>query len=45
MQTLEAQLGDEQPLHTRFTMLAKSIPGLQGMRLARELARVKYRSR
>jgi len=45
MQTLEEQLGDRQPLPTRFAMLAKSIPGLQGVRLARELALVKYRSR
>jgi len=45
MQTLEEQLGDGQPLHTRLAMLVQSIPGLQGIRLARELARVKYRSR
>jgi hypothetical protein len=43
MQTLEEQLGEEQPLHTRLAMLAHSIPGPQGIRLARELARVKYR--
>jgi hypothetical protein len=44
MQTLDEQLGDRQPLHKRFVLLARSIPGLQAARLARELARVKYRS-
>jgi len=42
MQTIEAQVGEEMPLYERVSLLASSIPGRQGLRLARELARVKY---
>jgi len=42
MQTLEKQLGEERPLHERVARLAKSIPGLRGLRLARELACIKF---
>jgi hypothetical protein len=44
MQTLEGQLGEQQPLRKRFAQLAGSIPGPRTLRLARELARVKYRA-
>lgn len=42
MQTMEKQVGEERPLYERVVVLAKSIPGRQGLKLARELARVKY---
>jgi len=42
MRTLEQQLGEERPLHERLTGLARCIPGLRGLRLARELACIKY---
>jgi Uncharacterised nucleotidyltransferase len=42
MQTLEKQLGEERPLHERVARLAKSIPSLRGLRLARELACIKF---
>lgn len=42
MQTLEKQLGEERPLHERAAGLARSIPGLRGLRLARELACIKF---
>ncbi len=42
MQTIEKQVGEERPLYERVVLLAKSIPGPQGLKLARELARVKY---
>jgi hypothetical protein len=44
MQTLETHLGERQPLHKRFAHLVRSIPSPQALRLARVLARVKYRS-
>jgi len=43
MQSMEKQMNEEMPLHERALQLAKSIPGLRTLRLARELARVKYR--
>jgi len=43
MQNLEMQLEGARPMRERITLLARSIPGLRGLRLARELARVKYR--
>jgi hypothetical protein len=43
MQTLETQLSERQPLIRRLMLLARSVPDLEGLRLARELARVKYR--
>lgn len=45
MKTLEVQLGDELPLRKRLVLVTRSIPGLRGLRLARGLARVKYKSR
>jgi hypothetical protein len=42
MQTIEEQLGENRPLHERAARLAKSIPGLRVLRLARELARIKF---
>lgn len=42
MQTIEEQLGQQRPLHERAAQLAKSIPGVRGLKLARELARIKY---
>ncbi len=42
MQTIEQQTDEEQPLFQRAVLLAKSIPGPRGLKLARELARVKY---
>jgi Uncharacterised nucleotidyltransferase len=44
MQTLEENLGEQLPLHKRAALLVRSLPGLQGLKLARELARVKYRT-
>ncbi len=44
MQSMEKQMNEETPLHERAVKLAKSIPGLRALRLARELARVKYRA-
>ena len=43
MNTLELQLGQARPLSERAALLAGSIPGLHGLRLARELALVKFR--
>ena len=43
MNTLELRLGQARPLPERATLLARSIPGLRGLRLARELALVKFR--
>ena len=42
MQTMEEKLGENRPLHERAARLAKSIPGLRGLRLARELACIKF---
>ena len=42
MQTIEEQRDEQQPLFARAVELAKSIPGPRGLKLARELARVKY---
>ncbi len=42
MKTMEQRIGDEIPLRRRAAQLAQSIPGRQGLKLARELARVKY---
>jgi hypothetical protein len=42
MQTIEQRTGEEMPLYARGAQLARSIPGIHGLRLARELARVKY---
>jgi hypothetical protein len=42
MQTMEERLGEDRPLHERAALLVKSIPGLHGLRLARELACVKF---
>lgn len=42
MHTLEEQLKEEKPLFERLTGLAKSIPSLRALRLARELACIKY---
>ncbi len=43
MKSMEKQVNEETPLPARALQLAKSIPGLRTLRLARELARVKYR--
>lgn len=42
MRTMEEKLGEDRPLHERAARLARSIPGLHGLRLARELACIKY---
>ncbi len=42
METVEAQLGQQRPLYERAAGLAKSVPGLRTLKLARELARIKY---
>jgi hypothetical protein len=45
MQTLEKTLGEEQPLDKRLRRLVKSIPGMRELRLARELASIKFGTR
>ena len=42
MRTMEEKLGENRPLHERAARLAKSIPGLRELRLARELACIKF---
>jgi hypothetical protein len=42
MQTLEQKLGEKRPLHERVAHLARSMPGLRELRLARELACIKF---
>jgi hypothetical protein len=42
MQTFEKNLNQEISLPGRVAALVRSIPGLRGLRLARELARIKY---
>lgn len=42
MRSIESELGREQTLRQRAGQLARSVPGLRGLRLARELARAKY---
>jgi hypothetical protein len=42
MRAVETQLEREVPLHRRLVALARSIPGREGLRLARQLARVKF---
>lgn len=42
MQTMEEKLGENRSLHQRAARLAKSIPGLRELRLARELACIKF---
>jgi hypothetical protein len=44
MQTLDKHLTQEQPLRDRFAALARSVPNRKGLKLARELARVRYRT-
>jgi hypothetical protein len=44
MATLETQLKETQPIHQRFVTLLRSMPGPRALRLARELARVKYKA-
>jgi hypothetical protein len=43
MQAIEQQLGQTRPLRQRATLLAKSVSSVRGLRLARELAILKYR--
>jgi hypothetical protein len=43
MHTIEERRGELRPLPMRIALLAKSIPGVRGLRLARELAIIKYR--
>jgi len=45
METLEGQLGEDHSLLKRASQFSKSIPGLHALRMARELALVKYRGR
>ncbi len=45
MRTMEEKLGEDRPLHERAARLARSLPGLHGLRLARELACIKFGSR
>jgi len=42
MRSMEERLGENQPLLRRAARLAKSIPGLRVLRLARELACIKF---
>jgi Uncharacterised nucleotidyltransferase len=42
MRTMEEKLGENRPLRERAARLAKSIPGLRELRLARELACIKF---
>jgi hypothetical protein len=42
MRTIEEKLGEKRPLHERAARLAKSIPGFRELRLARELACIKF---
>jgi hypothetical protein len=42
MQTMDTNLGGERPWHTRAAGLVRSMPGLRGLRLARELACIKF---
>jgi hypothetical protein len=44
METLDTQLNEDQSLRERFEQLAKSIPDRHGLKLARALARVRYRA-
>ncbi len=44
MRTLDTQLKEDHPLYERFALLAKSIPDRKGLKLARELARVRYQA-
>lgn len=43
METMEEQLGEDHSLLKRMSQFAGSIPGLQALKMARELALVKYR--
>lgn len=43
MRTIEKQLGETKPLQDRAALLIKSLRGVRGLKLARELARIKYR--
>ena len=43
MEAMEEQLGEKQSLRKRVLHFATSIPGLKALRMARELARTKYR--
>jgi len=43
MEAMEKQLGEHQALYKRVALLARSIPGLRGLRLARALALAKYK--
>ena len=45
MEAMEEQLGESQPLRKRASLFVKTIPGLQALRMARELALVKYRGK
>ena len=40
---MERRRGGEIPLSRRIVQIAQSLPGFRGLRLARELARIKYR--
>jgi hypothetical protein len=42
MRSLETQLEQDRPLHRRLLTFVRSIPGREGLRLARQLARVKF---
>jgi hypothetical protein len=42
MDTFDKNLNQEISLPQRVAALARAIPGLRGLRLARELARIKY---
>jgi len=44
MEAMEQQLGEHQPLRKRVSHFARSIPGFEALRMARELALVKYRN-
>ena len=44
MRTMEEKLGEDRPLHERAARLAKAIPGWRGLKLARELACIKFGS-
>lgn len=42
MRSLETQLEQDRPLHRRLLTFVRSIPSREGLRLARQLARVKF---
>jgi len=42
MRSMEAQFGQKRPFHKRLMDLGRTLPSIEGLRLARNLARVKF---